>query len=83
MVAIAPGDFLGLFPRAASVHRSEANESCPWAGVKTLVRLFGGDEKAEQDHGTMMVATSGEVANVCLAWKGVNEVKVTCTSANI
>ena len=34
-------------PRAASVHRSEANESHWWAGPKSLAGLFGSDRQAE------------------------------------
>ena len=46
LVPILPGDFLGIFFRATSLHGPEATEIYPRTGFKSLVRLFCGDGKA-------------------------------------
>ncbi|OBT44249.1 hypothetical protein VE00_05409 [Pseudogymnoascus sp. WSF 3629] len=71
LVAIAPGDFLGIFPgRLRYTDRKPAR-----AIGGPVLNLWLDYLEVMGKLNKIKVAKDGEVSNVCLAWEGVNEVK--------
>ncbi|KAH6668261.1 hypothetical protein B0J14DRAFT_158199 [Halenospora varia] len=71
LVAVAPGDFLGIFPG-----RLRYTGQKPTRAIRGPVpNLWLDHSEAIGKLNKMKVAKAGEMTNVCLAWKGVNEVK--------
>ncbi|KAH8650269.1 hypothetical protein BGZ60DRAFT_421646 [Tricladium varicosporioides] len=71
LVAIAPGEFLGLFPG-----RLRYTDHKPTRAISGPVsNLWLDYSEVMGKLNKIKVAKDGEVTNVCLAWEGVNEVK--------
>ncbi|KAN0117099.1 hypothetical protein V8E51_003076 [Hyaloscypha variabilis] len=71
LVAVAPGDFLGLFPG-----RLRYTDQKPTRAISGPVPNIWLDySEAMGKLNKIKVAKAGEMTNVCLAWEGVNEVK--------
>ncbi|KAG9242076.1 hypothetical protein BJ878DRAFT_482359 [Calycina marina] len=71
LVAVAPGDFLGLFPG-----RLRYTDQKPARAIRgPLTDLWLGYSEVMGKLSKIKVAKAGQRTNVCLAWEGVNEVK--------
>jgi hypothetical protein len=71
LVAIAPGDFLGIFPG-----RLRYTDQRPIRAIGgPVLNLWLDYSEVMGKLNKIKVAKSGEMVNVCLAWEGVNEVK--------
>jgi len=71
LVAVTPGDFLGLFPG-----RLRYTDQKPARAISGPVpNLWLDYSEVMGKLNKIKVAKAGEMANVCLAWEGVNEVK--------
>jgi hypothetical protein len=71
MVAVAPGDFLGIFPgRLRYTHQKPARVI-----GGPILNLWLDYSEVMGKLNKIKVAKIGDVSNVCLAWEGVNEVK--------
>jgi hypothetical protein len=71
LVAIAPGDFLGIFPG-----RLRYTDCKPARAIEGPVpNLWLDYLEVMGKLNKIKVAKDDEVSNVCLAWEGVNEVK--------
>ena len=71
LVAVAPGDFLGIFPG-----RLRYTDQKPTRAIRGPVpNLWLDHSETMGKLNKIKVAKAGEMTNVCLAWEGVNEVK--------
>ena len=71
LVAVAPGDFLGIFPG-----RLRYTNQKPTTAIRGPVsNLWLDYSEVRGKLNKIKVAKAGEMTNVCLAWEGVNEVK--------
>ena len=71
LVAVTPGDFLGLFLR-----RLRYTDQKPARAISGPVpNLWLDYSEVMGKLNKIKVAKAGEMANVCLTWEGVNEVK--------
>jgi hypothetical protein len=71
LVAVAPGDFLGVFPGRLRY----TDRKPPRALGGPILNLWLDYSEVRGKLNRIKVAKVGEVSNVCLAWEGVNEVK--------
>ena len=71
LVAVAPGDFLGIFPG-----RLRYTDQKPTRAIKGPVsNLWLDYSEVMGKLSKIKVAKTGQMTNVCLAWEGVNEKK--------
>jgi hypothetical protein len=70
LVAIAPGDFLGLFP--GRLRYTDQKPTRTIGGPVPNIWLDYSEVMGKLNK--IKVAKAGEMTNVCLAWEGVNEV---------
>lgn len=71
LVAVAPGDFLGIFPG-----RLRYTDQKPTRAIGgPVLNLWLDYSEVMGKLNKIKVAKSGKMTNVCLAWEGVNEVK--------
>src|SRR5882757_7148384 len=71
LLAVAPGDFLGIFPG-----RLRYTDQKPTRAIKGPVSNIWLDYSEVMGKlSKIKVAKTGQMTNVCLAWEGVNEKK--------